>query len=456
MRDSATKKHLTVLVSAALFAALCPLAAQQDMYSARRAALMSSIGDGVAILTSDAPVGRFNKSFYYLTGIKDPDAALVLIPGAEIEQALFNASGEWDYASFSPTANAHDMSELPRMLSRYSQGRNAADVSFANIDGLSAMSRVLSRFSTLRNVDESIAQLRIIKDDQEIEILRRACQVTAEGLNDVFRAVEPGMQEEDLAVLLEFGFRMRKSPGYSFLQAASGPNATNVHFGAGERVIQNGDIIVFDVGAYWDDYTADISRTIPASGRFTREQREIYSVVLNSQKAAIELMQPGATLASVRQEAQDVLIDGLAELGLVLDTENEAQRNFFIAHGYYHFIGLDVHDVWYEYIRMPGEQAYQPGMIMTMEPGLYFPEDRLDQVLVRAGDDAEMKAFLEAIRPVFEKYINIGVRIEDDVLITETGNEILTAAVPKEIDEIEAMMAESTPFGRLDGRAPSR
>ena len=215
-------------------------------------------------------------------------------------------------------------------------------------------------------------------------------------------------------------------------------------------------MIVFDVGAYWEDYTADISRTIPVSGRFTREQREIYTVVLNSQKSAIRLMQPGATLTSVRQEAQDVLIDGLHDLGLVLDTANEAQRGFFIAHGYYHFIGLDVHDVWYEYIRSAGEKVYEPGMVMTMEPGLYFPEDRLERALAGGGIDAEMRTFLETIRPIYQKYVNIGVRIEDDVLITQNGNEILTAAVPKEIDEIEAMMAETSPFERLDQPAGRR
>jgi Xaa-Pro aminopeptidase len=166
-------------------------------------------------------------------------------------------------------------------------------------------------------------------------------------------------------------------------------------------------------------------------------------VVLNSQKAAIELMKPGMDMATVRQEAQDVLIDGLADLGLVLDPENEAQRRFFIAHGYYHFIGLDIHDVWSEFSRSPGDKVYEPGMVMTMEPGLYFPADRMEEAVARLGssaEDAEMKTFLDAIRPVYEKYVNIGVRIEDDVLITQDGNEVLTSAVPKEIAEIEAMM----------------
>jgi len=450
-------KKRTILWTVALLLSMSlSTTAQEEMYAARRQALLNAIGESFAVLVSDAAPGRFNKSFYYLTGIKDPGFALVLVPGGEVEEALFNASGEWDYALDSPSAAAFPRADLPSMLSSFARGRERASLSFGNLAPLSDISRVLSRVSEMDNIDETLARLRIIKDTHEIEILRRACQITAEGLNDVFRAVEAGMQEEDLAALLEFGFHMRKSVGSSFLQAASGPNATNVHFGAGERHIENGDVIVFDVGALWEDYTADISRTVPVSGTFTQEQREIYTVVLNSQKAAIQLMQPGATQSDVRQEAQDVLIDGLHDLGLVLDPENEGQRQFFIAHGYYHFIGLDIHDVWYEYIRIPGEKTYEPGMVMTMEPGLYFPEDGINRALARVGDDADMRAFLETIRPVYEKYVNIGVRIEDDVLITASGNEILTAAVPKEIDAIEAMMAEASPFGPLDGQTRGR
>jgi len=421
-----------------------PLGGQEEIFAARRQALMADMDDGFAVLFSDATSGDFNKPFYYLTGIKDPGVALILAPGGEVEEVLFNLSGQWSYASNNPSAEVHSGAEFSSQVSSYTRGRSVAFVSFGNLEALPEMGRALSRVSTLHNIDGRIADLRVIKDDLEIEFLGEACEVTAQGLNDVFRAVEAGMQEKDLSDLLESGFHVRGSPGYSFLQAASGPNATNVHFGAGERVLEDGDVIVFDVGAWWNDYTADISRTIPVSGTFTQEQREIYTVVLNSQKAAIELMKPGADMGSVRDAAQNALIDGLYELGLVLDKENEAQRRFFIAHGYYHFIGLDIHDVWSEFSGGSGEKVYEPGMVMTMEPGLYFPEDRLESALARLGpgeEDAEMRSFLEAIGPVFEKYVNIGVRIEDDVLITQTGNEILTASVPKEIDEIEAMMA---------------
>jgi Xaa-Pro aminopeptidase len=424
------------------------LSAQEQIYAARRLALLDSMEDGFAVLTSDAPPGRFNKPFYYLTGIKDPGAALVLAPGAEAEEALFTESGQWDYAAGVESAQALPRNQFQGYLSRLARERPIAHASFGNLRPLQEAGRVLSLLSELKNLDGLLARMRILKDKTEIEFLRRACQITAEGLNEAFRASEAGRTEQDLADVLENAFHERGSPGSSFLQAASGPNATNVHFGATERVLEDGDIIVFDVGAWWHDYTADISRTIPANGRFTIEQREIYTVVLNSQKAAIEAMKPGARLEDVRETAQDVLIDGLYELGLVLDKEDRFQRQFFIAHGYYHFIGLDIHDVWSEYNRMPGEKVYQPGMIMTMEPGLYFPADRLDSARARLGtteEEAPMREFLQAIRPVYERYVNIGVRIEDDVLITETGNEVLTSAVPKEIDRIEALMRGGGP-----------
>jgi len=410
---------------------------------------MESIGHDFAVLFSNTDGGDFNKTFFYLTGIKSPEMALILAPDFEAEEALFNASGTWEYASTEAAAEAFPMGDLLGHVAQLATERTTAHLSFTDLGQLQGMDRVLPFMSTLENLDQRIAEMRVIKDPQEIESLRRASQITAEGLNDVFRALEAGMQEEDLGAMLETSFQRQGSPGSSFLQAASGPNATNVHFGAGERVIENGDVIVFDVGAWWNDYTADISRTIPVSGRFTKEQREIYTVVLNSQKAAIELMVPGASVDEVRERAQDVLIDGLHELGLVLDKENEAQRRFFIAHGYYHFIGLDIHDVWSEYSRSPGEKTYQPGMVMTMEPGLYFPADRVEAAVARLGstpEDLEMKAFLETIRPVYEKYVDIGVRIEDDVLITENGNEILTASVPKEIEEIERMIRGDVPI----------
>ncbi len=416
-----------------------------QVYAERRAQLMKQINQAVIILSSQTSTMGMNKDFYYLTGIEDPEVILVLT--SDGKETLFNKAGIWAYANSSSNSQAFAYSELSQQITRLlSQNKNLF-VSFKNLSILSDLGRGMSSLESIKNIDPFIVQMRIYKDEAEIEILKKACLITAQGLNDTFKAIKPGLAEKDLKTFMEYGFTRRESPGISFLQAASGPNSTSIHAGAGERKLEDGDMIVFDVGAYWDKYTADISRSVPVSGKFTKEQKEIYQVVLNTQKAAIELMVPGEKIKHVQQVAEDVLIDGLYKLGLVLDKSSQWQRRFFIVHGFYHFIGLDVHDVWYDY-KHDETTVYEPGMIMTMEPGLYFPANKLDQAsgrMARGVDEQEFKNFIDKIRPVYKKYINIGVRIEDDILVTKEGNIILTSAVPKEIADIEKMMKEKSP-----------
>lgn len=423
-----------------------------DIYASRRHKLLKEIGSGVAVIFSQTSADRLNKHFYYLTGIEESGSALILIPDGEPKEILFNRSASWKYAENNSSSEVYASDDMGRKLGRYIAGKNYLYVSFADPGILNEFGRSLSSLKSIKNIDPLIVRMRIYKDKAEIDILKKACQVTAEGLNDTYKAIEPGLAEKDLKTFMEYGFERRGSPGISFLQAASGPNSTSVHAGAGERKLEDGDMIVFDVGAYWDKYTADISRSVPVSGKFTKEQKEIYQVVLNSQKAAIKNMIPGKRIREVQQIAENVLIDGLYELGLILDKNNPTQRRFFIAHGFYHFIGLDVHDVWYDY-KYDENTVYEPGMIMTMEPGLYFPSDKLDISkgrYSRLSEDKEFKAFIEKIRPIYNKYINIGVRIEDDILVTKDGNIVLTKAVPKEIVDIEKMMREKSPHNKFE------
>ncbi len=184
------------------------------------------------------------------------------------------------------------------------------------------------------------------------------------------------MREVDLAAILRYAFDRRETED-SFLQAASGPNSTNVHFGATSRPLAAGDLVVFDVGCWVRGYTSDISRTIPASGRFTREQREIYALVLEAEKEGIRRLVPGATFKAAQTAAEDVLMAGLEKLGLVTDIKSAWQRRLYIQHGFGHGIGLDVHDVWNWHSPRLDKVVMAQGMVMTMEPGLYFPEGRL-------------------------------------------------------------------------------
>jgi len=415
-----------------------------EIYSARQSKLLEQIDNGLVILTSETSAKRLNKDFYYLTGIEEPGVTLVL---SSESKAYFSTTGKLAGKSDTQNTSINNSSEFQQKIIRYLARSKNVYLSFKNIELIQNLGRSISSVESIKNIDPVIVSMRVIKDEAEIEILKRACLVTAQGLNDTYKAIEAGLAEKDLRTFMEYGYERRGSPGVSFLQAASGPNSTNIHFGAGERKLKDGDMIVFDVGAYWDKYTADISRSVPVSGKFTNEQKQIYQVVLNAQKAAIELMIPGQKIKHVQKVAEDVLVDGLFELGLILDKNSQWQRRFYIVHGFYHFIGLDVHDVWYDY-KYDENTIYEPGMVMTMEPGLYFPEDKLDKGIGRMSrgvSEEELKAFIKRIRPVYEKYTNIGVRIEDDILVTRDGNLVLTSAVPKEIVDIEKMMKEKSP-----------
>ena len=400
-----TRYFQTCVIIASWAFTLSAIGQSSDPFAARRQIVMEEMGEGCAVLSGSAT------NLFFLTGLKERDATLVLAPQGEVKEVLFCTSGEWDYAKNHASAKVHQAAEKDNLLSTY-----------------------VPEDQPTKNITSIINKMRVIKDAYELQMLKNACQVTAEGLCEAYRAAKPGVTEKDLAKVMTDGFIKRGSPGTSFLQCASGPNSVNVHFGATERKMEAGDMIVFDVGAWWEGYTSDISRAIPVSGRFTKEQKEIYQVVLNSQKASIKRMLPGVSFSEVRQVGQDTLIDGLVELGLVLDKESSWQRSMYFAHGYQHHIGLAIHDV-------NGAREYQPGMVVTMEPGLYFPAGKLERQ-PRGASDEEYQAFLAKVGPVYKKYVNMGVRIEDDVLITKTGNEVITAGVPKEIADIEKMMNE--------------
>jgi len=325
---------------------------------------------------------------------------------------------------------------------------------FSDLDFLSrtfGASNPLDQSEAILNVDPTLLEMRLTKDIDEIQALREAIDLTAEALNEAFRAAEPGFREVDLAAILRYAFNKRETKD-SFLQAASGPNSTNVHFGATARPLAAGDLVVFDVGAYIHGYTSDISRTIPANGRFTKEQRAIYGLVLEAQKEGCRKLVTGVSFKAVQDEVENVIMAGLEKLGLVTDVKSPWQRRLYIQHGFGHGIGLDVHDAWSWHSPRLDKVAMVPGMVMTMEPGLYFPDVRFDaflEALKGKVPDAELAAFREKVGPLYKKYAGMGVRIEDDILITATGNEILSSRVPKEIADIEKLMREKSPHNLL-------
>ena len=458
-------------------------AANAPAVSARRAKLMEAHKDAVIIIPSQFKARdgmRDNLNFLYLTGLQEPESVLVLDPGGNPRETLFRqraggpaGPGALDMAAAGLSAGAApsaqsqppsaDKGIVEKPVAQLSPALRGMTMSgrlkrvflpFSDLDFLSrtfGAANPLAQSEAILNVDPFLLELRMTKDTDEIQALREAIDLTAEALNEAYRAAEPGLREVDLASILRYAFDKRETKD-SFLQTASGPNSTNVHFGATGRPLAAGELVVFDVGAYIRGYTSDISRTIPASGRFTKEQRALYALVLEAEKEGCRRLVPGVTFKAVQDEVETILMAGLEKLGLVTDVKSPWQRRLYIQHGFGHGIGLDVHDAWSWHSPRLDKVAMAPGMVMTMEPGLYFPEVRFEaflEALKGKIPDAELTSFAAKVGPLYKKYAGMGVRIEDDVLITTTGNEILSGRVPKEIADIEKLMREKSPHNLL-------
>ena len=255
-------------------------------------------------------------------------------------------------------------------------------------------------------------ELRTVKTDEEMRVLQKAIDITAEAHREVMRQVRPGWTEYQIEALVEYTFKRlgAEHPGFPSI-VGSGENSVILHYETNRRTTEPGDVVVIDIGAEFHGYTADITRTLPVSGRYTPEQRAIYEIVYAAQEAGIEASRAGNAFYAPHQAAQRVLAEGLAELGLISSPSDQAGVRRFFMHGTSHYLGLDVHDV-------GSGGPMVPGTVITVEPGLY----------IAASEDID------------PKWWNIGVRIEDDVLITESGPVILSGEVPRQIDEVEALM----------------
>jgi len=429
------------------------LPAQSDPYQVRRDRLITKTDKGLIIVVNNggsdyvSSAGE-NMNFYYLTGITTLNATLV-IDGKSGKSTVYKPAGRYGPSAAAPAGlevkTPEDLAkDLPRLVS-------ATPTIWIEMNQLKVLEQAgfgVSRLENIKSITPWIHDMRPVKDETEIGLIKKSAHINALGLVEMMKAAEPGMNERELDLILDYTFKTLGSTGYSFsTQAASGPNSTSVHYGANNRKTEAGDMMVFDIGAEYQYYTADISRSFPISGKFTKEQKEIYTVVLNAQKAAIEKMKPGRSINEAYQTVTLELNKGLYALGLITDSTQAWQDSFWMQHGWGHHIGLVVHDVSGPYVKGKPELLV-PGMIYTMEPGLYFPEKYLALGAARYLNvpEDQWKTFVEKVTPIFKKYINIGVRIEDDVLITPEGNEVITSEVPKEVADIEALMKMKSRF----------
>ena len=372
---------------------------------ARRAALLGRLGEGVAVIGAaklrsiegDYPQDsdyRESNDFFYLTGLEAPGARLVLIArerGADSAILYLPEPSEghdrWTGGSPGPGA------EVSRLT-------GIEDVRFLRDSVRIAGRRRSPAPITAREVAAELATLRQIKDAEEIRRLRRAVAITAEALLEAMRAAEPGMYEYELEALIEYGFRSRGAERVGFPSiVGSGPNGTILHYDESRRRMAEGELVVIDVGAEFGYYTADLTRTLPVSGRFTPRQRELYDLVLGAQQAALDSVRAGADLGTLNRIARAHM---RAHSGALCG--GSGCERYFI-HGLSHWLGMDVHD--------PGaySRPLEPGMVLTVEPGIYIPAESL------------------------------GIRIEDVVLVTGGGREVLSSALPRTAEAVERAMA---------------
>jgi Xaa-Pro aminopeptidase len=458
-------------------------------YATRRAALAARMSDGVLVAFGAAePVHDYMHfeqapSFLYLTGIREPGAALVITKrGGRVTTTLFvepndparevwsgsraglagmarrtglatRRSSELRPALDSLAAAAGQLYVVGELRAEWSGGTPDAGVPDGGVPADQAVVDVLRRGRPQLRVTDAnglVERLRGKKSPAELALIRKSVEITVEAQREAITLVEPGMNEFEVQALIEYTFRRNGADRPSFATiVGSGPNSTTLHYNADDRFMEAGDLLVMDVGASYRGYAADVTRTVPVSGTFTPAQREVYQLVRDAQAAAERQAKLGARASLMADSSTAVLAAGLARLGLIESpgatydcgegggtgpaAQQCPQYQLYYMHGLGHGIGLEVHDPDQYY----ATGRIEPGSAFTIEPGVYVRGNLLD-ILPKTARNAALAA---KIRPAAEKYRNVGVRIEDDYVATESGVEWISR-VPRELDEVEALMRQ--------------
>lgn len=414
---------------------------------------------GVAIFASRPPaawnhdteyVYRPDPNFYYLTGFEEPESICVIAPDHPKHQyilfvrpkdkqaEIWNGKrvGVKNARRHYGADKAYSIEKFGEKIGKYLEGAERlyytlgsnqdVDSEILSLFTGSVQSRIRSGqgLDTLVDPSPILSELRLIKNETELQRIQMATEITGAGHVAAMKAVRPGMYEYDLEALVESTFRMNGANGAAFPTiVASGGNATILHYTTNDCQIKDESLVLIDAGAEYGRYSGDVTRTFPANGTFTEAQREIYQLVLDAHYAVIDAIRPGVSIDEPHQKSIELLTESMLSLGLLKGKrkkliKKEAYREFYM-YRIGHMLGLDVHDVNCVHDANGDFKTFQPGMVMTIEPGLYVADDT------------------ENVPP---EYLGIGVRIEDDILVTETGCEVLTDGVPKEIDAVEELV----------------
>ncbi len=427
------------------------------IYRRRRERLAAAMSAGVAIVPT-APERarnrdshypyRFDSYFYYLTGFREPEAALVIVAGAPPRSLLFCRDKDperetWDGFRYGPEAaraafgfdETHSIHQIDALMPELIADRGVLycrlgeDSSWdARVTGWINQVRGRARSGVtapgeIRDVHALLDEMRLVKGPEELAVMRRAAAITTGAHRRAMRAARPGRAEYEVEAELLHEFRRHgaQAPAYTPIVAA-GNRACVLHYVQNDGRLEDGDLLLIDAGCELDGYASDVTRTFPVNGKFSGPQREVYELVLAAQAAAIAAARPGNGWDAPHRAAVEILARGLIDLkllagGVAEAVETESYKKFYM-HRTGHWLGLDVHDAG-DYKRGGEWRKLAPGMVLTVEPGCY----------IRAGDG------------VPERFAGIGVRIEDDVAITDAGAEVLTRDAPKHPDEIEAWMS---------------
>ncbi|MEE6249891.1 MAG: aminopeptidase P N-terminal domain-containing protein [Bdellovibrionota bacterium] len=434
----------------------------KEVFARRREKLKNILKEGDAILLVGHPAAirnndnhhlfRQESSLYYFTGCKEENTVMLFRPGMTPEYTLFlrpkDAIAElWDgYRHGVEGAKrdlladeAYEVSMLGKMLLPLLKDSNRLYYQLGldpkmDSDVLAALERVRAAkgrtglgILPLYDATEITGEARIIKDEEEIDLMRKSGQIAAEAHKEAMRFTEAGKTEKQIQGVLSFKFLNAGADDYAYHPiVGTGNNATVLHYRDNDKLCKDGDLLLIDAGCEYDFYASDITRTFPVNGKFTAAQTKLYQAVLKAQLETIEIIKPGTLFSEVQEKAIESLSASLKELEILEESVEEiiSQKLYrkYYPHNIGHWIGLDVHDRG-KYLIQQESRPLEEGMVLTIEPGLYIPEGDMDAPA---------------------EYRGMGIRIEDDILVTKDGYENLTKDVPKEIPEIEALMAEKS------------
>jgi len=430
---------------------------KQFNFSERRSELSKKVLDDSAIIVASSPVKsrisdtdylyRQDSNFYYLSGYEEPESILLIRPYAKKDNFIIFCRDrdplkeQWDGFRSGQKGAVKDfgankslsISSADSLMPELLEGAKNIYYSMSSPCGLDKrinawvdQIRLNTRAGAeppqnLLSLDSIIHEMRLLKSDEEIEVMKQAAEITTEAHIRAMKAVKPGMFEYQLEAEYLYAFNKNgaRAPAYNSI-VGGGNNACILHYVENNSELKDGDVVLVDAGCEYKYYASDVTRTFPVNGSFTEEQKQIYSVVLEAHKQSMDQLQPGNKWNLAHEKSVEVIVEGLIDLGIIKSSKQEAidtgEYSKFYMHRIGHWLGMDVHDVG-SYKQDGDWRDLEPGMVMTIEPGIYI---------------------LDSLEGVEDKWKGIGVRIEDDVLVTKKGFEVLTPDIPRSIEEVES------------------